>query len=93
MLWGSFAKLFGEQITTLKTLQDCYLNKRYSVLYEQLKEQSNIAEPTNKIFTNGTFEAKVNRLAESIHEKIGVLTGTSQTLIQLVGLSTLRLPL
>lgn len=71
MLWGSFTKLAGEQITTLNILQDHYLNKRYSILYEQVKEQSDVAEPTNEIFADGTFARKVDELAKSIHGKIG----------------------
>lgn len=84
-LWGVLSKLLEDQIKTLKSLQESYENKSWTVLHEENKDQLE-----GKI---KAFRDEIESLSQKVQQLLGNLTATSQTLIQLVrqSIPTLRI--
>ena len=75
-IWESLSRLLKDQVTTLRSLEESYENKNWTILHEEDKDK---VEAKIK-----AFEDETNRLSDEVQESLRNLTATSQTLIQLV---------
>lgn len=75
-IWEVLSRLLKDQVMTLRSLEESYENKNWTILHEEDKDK---VEEKIKAFRDDT-----DRLSDEVQESLRNLTATSQTLIQLV---------